>query len=71
MNRTHTAVLFTAALAMTAFMTACGRDGGKEEQVVPSDAQAEQTTTSDKPAEELVCGLLDGMDDEKVTHGAE
>ncbi len=80
-NMKHTYIPASAvALAAAVLFTACARGDGDAENVPPANQTGtEQVTSSetatasvpDKPAEELVCGLLEGMDDEKVTHGAE
>ena len=66
------------ALAAAVLFTACARGGGDAENVPPAgQTESEQVTGSetatvpDKPTAELYCGLLDGIDEEKVAHGAE
>lgn len=77
----HTYIPASAfALAAAVLFTACARGGGDAENVPPANqTETEQVTSSetataavpDKPTAELYCGLLDGMDEEKVTHGAD
>lgn len=66
------------ALAAAVLFTACARGGGDAENVPPAgQTESEQVTGSetatvpDKPTAELYCGILDGIDEEKVAHGAE
>ena len=78
-NMKHTYIPASAfALAAAVLFTACARGGGDAENVSPANqTETEQVTSSetaavpDKPTAELYCGLLDGMDEEKVTLEAE
>lgn len=81
-NMKHTYIPASAAiLAAAVLFTACTRGGGgvaDAEKVPPAgQTETEQVTVTDKesipdkPTAELYCGLLDGMDEEKVTHRAD